>query len=132
MANEAVCYERPIKFARYTVADGIAIPKGTILKLESANKATACSADNDPVAGIAMMEKVASDGSTEISAALDGTWGLHYSSAAITVGNDVVVTAANTVGVYTTLDREKGYVVGKALETVSTSGSGTIKVRVNV
>ena len=30
MANEAVCYEKPMRFARYTVAEGDTIPKGTI------------------------------------------------------------------------------------------------------
>jgi len=133
MANEAICYEKPTRFARYTVNDSIGIPKGTILKLITANRGTASGADNDPVAGIAIMEKVASDGSTEISAALDGTWGLKTASAApITVGNDVVIKGANIVGVYTTLDNEKGYVLGKSLQTVSSAAPVVAKVRLNI
>lgn len=125
----AVCYETPTRFARYTVADGTTIPKGTLLKLTSPNTAIAASADNDPVAGIAWMEKLANDGSTEITAALDGVWGIQTSAAAITVGNQVTISAANEIKVYTTLDDEKGYVLGKALETIGAVAT-VIKVRV--
>jgi hypothetical protein len=131
MANEAICYEAPTRFARYTVADGTTIAKGTILKLTSPNTAIASGADNDPVAGIAWMEKLASDGSTEITAALDGVWGCLTSAAAITVGNQVTINGANEIKVYTTLDEEKGYVLGRALETIGATAT-VIKVRVNV
>lgn len=127
----AVCYEKPTKFARYTVADGAGIPKGTLLKLTTPNTAAASSADNEVCAGIAMFEKVASDGSTEITAALDGVWGLSTSAGAITVGNQVGLNGANEIKVYTTLDDEKGYVLGRALETIGASAT-VIKVRVNV
>lgn len=127
MANEAVCVTTPTRFARYTVADGNAIAKGTVLALTDPNTAAASSADNDVFAGIAWMEKVANDGTTQIVAALDGEWLLTATAAGITVGNDVTIGGANTVKVYTTLDDEKGYVVGKALET--TNGSETILVR---
>jgi len=131
MANEAICYEAPTRFARYTCADGTGIAKGTILKLSSPNTAAACGADNDPVAGIAWMEKVANDGTTEIVAALDGVWGCLTSAAGITVGYDVTINGANEIKVYTSLDREKGYVLGKALETIGAAAT-VIKVRVNV
>lgn len=130
MANEAICYETPTRFARYTVADGVTIPKGTILALTTPNTAAACSADNDVVAGIAWMEKLASDGSTEIVAALDGVWGILTTAGAITVGNQVTVGGANQIKVYTTLDDEKGYVLGKSLETIGAVAT-VIKVRVN-
>ena len=128
MANEAVCYEVPSKFARYTVADGTGIAKGTILKLTTPNTASACSADNDVFGGIAWMEKVASDGSTEIVAALDGVWGLTVATGSgITIGNEVSIVGANLIKVYTTLDDEKGYAFGKALQT--TTGAEVIRVR---
>jgi hypothetical protein len=130
MANEATCYETPTRFARYTVADGVGIERGTILKLTSPNTAAACSADNDVVAGIAWDEKTASDGRTEISAALNGTWGILKSAATVTVGEDVVIVGANTITKYTTLDEEKGYVLGKALET--SAATATIRVRMNL
>ena len=130
MANEAVCYETPTRFARYTVADGTTIPKGTILKLVTPNSAMAANANDNVCAGIAMFEKVADDGNTEISAALDGTWGLLCSNAAITVGNQVTINGANEIKIFTTLDDEKGYTMGRALETVASNV--VMKVRVNV
>ena len=127
----AVCYERPTKFARYTVADGAGIAKGTLLKLSTPNTASAASADNDVVGGIAWMEKVASDGSTEIVAALDGIWGITTSAAAVTIGEQVVINGANEIKKYTTLDAEKGYVLGRSLETIGASAT-VIRVRVQV
>lgn len=130
MANEAVCYEAPSRFARYTVADGVGIAKGTILKLTTPNTAAASSADNDVFGGIAWMEKTANDGSTEIVAALDGVWGLAVGTGSgITIGNQVSIDATNHVKIYSTLDDEKGYAFGKALQT--TSGAETIRVRLN-
>ena len=127
----AVCYERPTKFARYTVADGTGIAKGTLLKLATPNTASAASADNDVVGGIAWMEKVASDGSTEIVAALDGIWGITTSAAAVTIGEQVVINGTNEIKKYTTLDAEKGYVLGRALETIGAFAT-VIRVRVQV
>ena len=127
----AVQYEAPTRFARYTVADGVAIPKYTLLQLTTPNTASASSADNEVAAGIAMYEKVISDGTTEITAALDGVWGLSTKAEAITVGNEVTLNGANEIKVYTTLDNEKGYVLGKALETIGAT-STVIKVRLNI
>jgi hypothetical protein len=126
----AICYETPTRFARYTVANAGAIPRGTILKLVTPNTAEASDADDNVCAGIAWMEKVASDGSTEITAALDGVWGLTCSAAGITVGNQVGINGANEIKVYSTLDDEHGWTMGRALETVV--GAVVLKVRVNV
>jgi len=126
----AVPYEQPTRLCRYTVDNAVAIPKYTILKLTSPLTAEASDADDNVCAGIAMMEKVASDGSTEITAALNGVWGLKCSAAGITCGNQVGMTGANEIKVYTTLDDEKGWVIGRALET--TAGGDVIKVRVKV
>lgn len=127
MANEAICLIPPTRFGRVLVADAAAIPKGTIIALTDPNTGAACTADNDVFGGIAMEEKVANDGITNLSVALDGVWALMATAAGITVGNDVTIGGANTIKVYSTLDDEKGYVVGKALET--TAGSETIMVR---
>lgn len=127
----AVCYETPTRFARYTVSNTVTIPKYTILALSSPNTAAASSADNEVCAGIAMMEKLANDGSTEITAALDGVWGLKTSAGAITVGNQVGINGANEIKVYSTLDDEAGLVMGKALETIGAAAT-VIKVRLNI
>ena len=131
MANEAICYETPTRFRRYTVANGTTIPKGTILALSSPNTAAACSGDNDVCGGIAYFEKLINDGSTEITAALDGTWGMLTTAAGITIGEDVGINGANEIKKYTTLDNEKGFVLGKALETIGAAAT-VIKVAVNV
>ena len=116
-----VCLQAPTRFRRMTVADGGAIPKFSLLKIATPNTASIATADNDPIAGFAWEEKVASDGITEITVALDGTWGVLTSNAGITVGNDVTVNGTNEIKIYTTLDNEKGYVLGKALETVASA-----------
>jgi len=126
----AICYETPTRFARYTVAEAVLIPKGTILALTSPNTAAASSADDEPCAGIAWMEKVGGDGTTVITAALNGVWGLKCSAAGITVGNQVGINGANEIKVYSSVDDEKGWTMGRALETVV--GAVVLKVRVNV
>lgn len=125
----AVCYETPTRFARYTVADGTTIPKGTLLKLTSPNTAAAATADNDIVGGIAWMEKLALDGSTEITCALDGVWGITTSAGAITIGSLVGINGANEIKVMTAGDFELGYTLGRALETIGAAAT-VIKVRV--
>ena len=56
--------------------------------------------------------------------------GTFSNSSRITVGNQVTIAGANTIKIYTTLDDEKGYVLGKILET--TAGSTVCRVRVNL
>ena len=124
----AVCYETPTRFARYTVADGTGIPKGTLLQLATPETATAATSDNDIVGGIAWMEKVAHDGSTEIVAALDGVWGITTTAAAVTIGSFVGIGGTNEIKVFTAGDNELGYCIGRALETCA--AAVVLKVRV--
>lgn len=128
MANEAVCIETPTRFARYTVADGAGIAIGTLLKVSDPNTAAATSADNDKFAGIAWEEKTASDGITEITAALDGVWDIKDAGSGITVGALVNVGGANLINTAASGDMDAGTVVGKALETGA--ASEVIRVRV--
>ena len=127
MANEAVCIETPTKFARYTVADGTGIAIGTILKLSGDNTAIA-SSGADVFAGIAWEEKTASDGITEITAALDGVWDLTDAGAGITLGGIVSLSGANLVKQAVEAEMVTGAALGKALETAS--ASEVIRVRV--
>lgn len=116
----AVCIETPTKFRRYTVSDGTGIPIGTLLKLTDPNTAIATSADNDPFAGIAWEEKTASDGITEITAALNGIWDITTTDAAITVGALVSIGGANAILTADAAAVLAGQVVGKVLETCAT------------
>ena len=123
MANEAVIIELlgdrgdPI---RYTVANGTGIVKGTLLKVTDPRTAIATSADNDPFAGIAAAEKVASDGSTTLAAYTHGIFDLTDSGAAITVGERVSMAGANLISKVAAADLLFAD-VGIALETASAS-----------
>jgi hypothetical protein len=130
MADEAIPMIHPTRFGRVTIAAGAVIPKYSLIAITDPNTGAVVTADNDVFGGIAMEASTALDTMTEIGVALDGTWALKATAAGITIGNDVTIGGANTVKIYTTLDDEKGYVVGKALET--TAGSETIMVRLNL
>ena len=117
MANEAVTIETPTKFARYTVADAVAIPLNTLLKLSGANTAAASTDTTGEIfAGIAWEEKTASDGITEIVAAIDGVHDLN-TAGDVTEGGIVFLSGANTVAQATAGELLTGAVVGKMLET---------------
>jgi len=128
MADEAICIELPTKIVRRTVADGVAIPKGTLLELDAGtNLASPSSADNDFFGGIAVEEKVANDGITEIGAAIDGVWGIDATAAAIVNGKMVNLAGANQINAAVDADFENGSIVGRAEQ--STAGSEYIRVR---
>lgn len=128
MANEAVLvYElsHPVPF---TCSDSNAIAQGTLLKLADPMTVAAATADNDIFIGVAAQEKIANDGVTKIAVYLTGIFKMVDSGSGWTVGTDLVVKGTNTVGTYTTLDDEKGYKVGKGLETTSASETGLVLV----
>ncbi len=128
MANEAVLvYELSIPVP-FTCADNAGIAAGTLLKLSDPMTVAAATADNDIFIGIAAEEKIANDGVTKIPVYLSGIFKMVDSGSGYVVGTDVVVKGTNTIGTYTTLDDEKGYKVGKALETTSASETGLVLV----
>jgi hypothetical protein len=118
MANEAtLIYEMDLPIP-FTVADGAGIEKGTVLKLTDPATAAAATADNDVFLGIASEEKIASDGRTKLGVYLRGVFRMIIEAGnSTTFGQNCVIKGTNTIGGYSTLDDEKGYVVGKALET---------------
>jgi hypothetical protein len=121
MANEATLIVETSIPLMFTCADGTGIEKGTLLKLSDPMTVAATSADNDIFAGIAAEEKIASDGNTKIAVYVQGVFKVKDSSGGVTAGDTVVVKGANLVGTHTTLDQEKGYKVGRALETAAAS-----------
>jgi len=125
----AVCIEAPKTIKRFTVADGTAIPKGTLLKLSGDYTAIA-SSGLDVFCGIAVEEKTASDGITEIAAAQDGIWDIACSTAAVTLGAIVVLSGGDQVKNAAEADLVLGKVVGKALE--AGSSGEVIRVAVGV
>ena len=123
MANEAVIIELlgnggdPVRF---TVANATTIEKGTLLKMTDPRTAIATSADNDPFAGIAAAEKVASDGAVTIAAYTHGIFDLKDSGAGVTVGERVSMAGTNTISKVAAADLLFAD-VGIALETASAS-----------
>jgi len=133
MANEAVIIElfnggRPI---RYTCADGTGIAKGALMELTNgsdrtvtvfANAASAC-------VGVAAMEKVASDGSTEISVYTDGIFDVLTDSgsdnAGVVVANDGT---ANTVGTADAADLLASAELGYLLEVAGNAEVAAVRV----
>lgn len=123
MANEAVIIELLGKAGdpiNYTVADGNAIPKGTVLELEDERTAKVASGAGCVIAGIAASEKVASDGSTTLAVYTNGIFDLKCAAGGTaTLGSFVRAAAAtdNTITAATTLDNETGKAIGKSLAT---------------
>ena len=136
MANEAVCIETPKIIKRYTVTDGVAIPYGTILAISggtvSVNVAKATSNTlNEAFAGIAIEEKTASDGITEIGAAIDGVWDLaQNANGAGTVGTMCCLSGANIVRTAAAGDLLTGGLVGKYLETGTAGAANRVRLGV--
>lgn len=122
MANEATCIETPTKFAVFTVADAAAIPIGTLMYL-SADPYTvaASSAADQSFAGIAWEEKVANDGITRITLALNGVWDIKDGGAGMTLGTLCAVGGANLVVTADAADILNGALVGYVEETASAS-----------
>ncbi len=119
----------------FTVADGTQISRGILLKLTdpiTASKHDGATANlSSPSAGIAAMEKEASDTSTRISVWTDGIFDI-FASAAISVGdaivfvNDGYVMPADTAK---TTQASGSVVVGYALETASAGEQINCRIR---
>lgn len=132
MTNEAIKrYEESSGYGGvvqgFIVADGTAITKGTILKLTDPKTAIISTATNDPIAGIAARDKIASDGTTELSVYKKGVFEV-VASGAITCGAPVISAASatqpNLVKQPTSLVASSGAaIMGYALETASDAES---------
>ena len=114
MANEATMVDRLVDPINFGCAD-IALAKGTIVCLSGARDVKATSADNDIVIGITARQKIAGDTRTSVPVFTGGIFRCQ-SSGVIGIGTPVVMSGANIVKALTTLDEEKGYVLGRALE----------------
>ena len=120
MANEAVIVEllgNQGDVMKFTVADGGAISKGTLMKYGSDPRTSVISSsDGDLFCGIASEEKVASDGQTEIGVYTNLIADLKITAGGTSVlGGTVKIGAANQV---TVADDDT---VAKAREVVGTS-----------
>lgn len=96
MANEAVLVQQlEDRLLEVTVADGVAIDKGTILKWSDANLGAASSADGDFFCGILATDKVANDGQTRVGVWRRGVFDIKLTAATVATGEPVKVAGAN-------------------------------------
>lgn len=114
MANEGRVELKRMNGRPFTVADATGIAKGAILANTDPRTAILASSAQNPIAGIALREKVANDGRTELAVSSPGDWLLLYASGAIVTGDPVKI--CNLVSVYPNF-------VEKAASTSTASGA---------
>lgn len=134
MANEAVIIELlgnkgdPL---RYTVPDQDAYEKGTLLKVVEPRTVSGSITSGSNFVGITASEKVANDGSTTLAVYTNGIFDLRTASGAITAGQMVKLSGANTIQFASvTTDTINGLIVGQALETAAVGTAEAIAVRI--
>ena len=131
MANEPspISISSVLHPVRRTVADTPTIEKYTYLKLADPNTASAATGTGDVFGGIAAFEKVASDGSTNLSAYMDGVFDLYASGATIAIGAAVTNSGANVIRTATEAEIAAGQWCGWAEEASASATPEMIRVR---
>ena len=102
MANEAILIVETHLPVMMTVADGVGIAKGAILKMTDPFTASLADGDNDIVAGIAAREKIANDGNTKLAVFRGGIFRVLSGTASILIGSPLDTqgaSGANEIGV---------------------------------
>ena len=118
MVNEAVWEVNTGLATNFTVADGTGIEKGTICTLTDPLTASQTTASGAAIAGIAVEEKIASDGRTQLGMLREGRFKV-TASGSITAGDGLIL-AANGVNQVLTAGRNPQIPqVGIALETAT-------------
>jgi len=132
MADEAIIVELlgekgdPI---RYTCDDTIAIAKGSVMELTSPRTVIQSTLVDKPIAGIAASEKVANDGQTSIAVYTNGIFQMKCATTQCEIGDCVSANAAdNNITLSSSLDREMGWDVGTAMETIAIGATGMVKI----
>lgn len=122
MADEVEIARRDAPTQYFTVADGTAITKGTVMVLSGAMTAIAHSAANEVFLGIATEDKPASDGRTVIGVMRKGIFRMKV-TAAVGLGNTVNLgaTANQVTQTATTSQQNLSRIVGYALRAATTA-----------
>lgn len=108
----------------FTVADGTAIPKGSVLKLTDPMTAAIADGDTQAVAGIAAEEKIANDGKTTLAVYREGIFKGYAGAAGVTVGAALITDAATgAANELVNADVNSENIVGVALETATDTQS---------
>jgi len=97
MANEHILVLQKTAPVPFTVSNTVAIPKGSLLKYATPRTASSANGTNDLIAGVAVSEKIASDGRTTLGViAGPGDEFVAYLSGTGTVGDCVSSIATYT------------------------------------
>ena len=131
MANEATRVEGPYDVHDFTCFDNQPIEKGTILWYSGTNNVSGIAidaADGKAIAGIAVAEKVASDGALTISVATNGFWQCKNDAGSAIIAGDMVSLSGQNLLATHLLPSLSGNVLGKAMEDIAASAWGTIKL----
>ena len=95
---------------------GTAISKGTLCKLAEPRTASAATGSGEAFAGIASVDKEASEGSTTLGLFTNGIFDIQNADVDIAAGMAVVMSGADLIRQAIAADLLTGAVVGKALE----------------
>lgn len=116
----------------YVVANASAIPKGSYLELADNMIVTAHAGNVDtPIVGIAANEKAANDGHTTITAITNAVIKCTVlAGGSATIGDEVSMgNAAGEVNLSSSLDMEKGWAVGYALQTAAAGETVFVRMK---
>lgn len=131
MANEAVKIEQGNNFevTEFTVADQFNISGGALCQLSGARTAfNSLITSGDVFAGIAALDKEASDGSTTLGLYTRGVFDIVAQGVDIAAGEMVCLSGANQIRLATTAEVVTGVAFGKALETITAGSAGQVKI----
>ena len=136
MANEAVIIELVAgqNAVRRTCVDAVSISKGTICLLSGSNVVLATNAVSTGKAfgGIAAHDKIAGDGSTNISCWMDGVFDLTNALTAVTAivaGSGVSMSGANLVKYVTAGELLTGALIGYSEEEAAVNDVFRVRLR---
>jgi len=120
MADEIIMKVRTEDPIDFTVANAIAIPKGSMCKMTDERTAVLSNGDTDIVAGVTARDKIASDGRTQLAifrgGICEGTAGV----AGVTFGK-AIITDSSTSSANRLVDADVGSenIVGTCLKTAA-------------
>jgi len=129
MANEAVQVEGPYTTHDWTVGDTSGIEQFTLMIGGDPRTAQAStSGDSAPIfAGIAMTEKEASSGQTNLGLTKEGIFVLTANpNADVTMGAKVVISGVNVIRDAVAGDLLTGAIVGTAIEAIAKGTTGEV------
>ena len=128
MADEAIPVEGPTTTHDWTVNDASGIPQYSLMEGSDPRTAQLNTGAGGVFAGIAMTEKEANSGSTDLGLTKEGNWVLTAASGgSIAMGVAVVMSGINTFRTASAGELLPGAIVGKAEEAIAAGTTGEVK-----